>query len=91
MFDECQELSITARAHTIMNATLEISDVAAVLRQVNMDRLASRLEFIADLIHETAKPIPKMEITDLNESIAHGQHMMGGLLMLALNRSEVTK
>lgn len=86
MYDQEEQMSIIARAHAIMNATFGISEVAEVLRQVNMDRLATRLEFIAEMIHETAKPIPKMVGDDLSESIAHGQHMMSGLLMLALDK-----
>ncbi|MFM0141789.1 hypothetical protein [Paraburkholderia sp. RL18-085-BIA-A] len=91
MFDERQELSITARAHKIMNATRMIDDVAMVLREVNMDRLAGRLEGVSEFINEMAEPIPKMVSDDLNENIAHGQHMMGGLLMLALKQGEEPK
>lgn len=91
MFDERQELSIIARAHKIMNATRMIDDVAMVLREVNMDRLAGRLEGVSEFINEMAEPIPKMVSDDLNENIAHGRHMMGGLLMLALKQCEEPK
>jgi hypothetical protein len=85
---EDADMNITARAHAIMNMTLTITDVALVLREVNMDRLANRLEVAAKFINEIAEPIPKMVSDDLHESISHGQHMMGGLLMLALKQCE---
>ncbi|NPT59046.1 hypothetical protein [Paraburkholderia elongata] len=91
MFDTDEHLSIMARAHKIMNATRNIEDVAMVLREVNMDRLAGRLEWVAEFINEMAGPIPKMVSDDLSANIAHSQHMVGGMLMLALKQCEEPK
>lgn len=76
---------ITARAHAIMGYASELEDVVGTLQAVNMDRLASRVAGIQKMVIATARPISGIVGKELNESIAHGQHMMGGLLMLALS------
>lgn len=79
---------ITARAHSIMNMTQDIHGVARKLSAVGLDKVADELTFLADAIHAKAKPISGIVAHELNASIAHGQHMMVGLLGVAMNMSE---
>ena len=76
---------ITARALDIMDDARDLNSVIETLRAVNMDRLANKVSAIQWRILQTAEPISGIVSKELNESIAHGQHMMGGLLMLALS------
>jgi hypothetical protein len=78
-------VGITARAHAIMDYASDLEDVVETLRAVNMDRLANRVAGIQKMVIATARPISGIVGKELNESIAHGQHMMGGLLMLVLS------
>lgn len=81
-------MGIMARAHAILRITEDLHDIAHILREVNMDRLANRLTGSAKYIAEMAAPIPGIVTKELNEGIAHGEHMMGGLLHLALKMSD---
>ena len=76
---------ITARAFDIISDAQDLSSIIGTLRDVNMDRLADRLELIQHRIIMRASPIHSIVSKELSESIAHGQHMVGGLLMLALS------
>jgi hypothetical protein len=77
-------VGITERAHMIMDNAHSLSSVIRTLRAVNMDRMADDIESVQHHILMLAKEMPIIVNKELNEGIAHGQHMMGGLLMVAM-------
>lgn len=67
------------------DVTWQVNGVIESLRAVGMDRVADNLAFaIADL-REGAKSISNAHIDDVNGQIRHGEHMIGGMLKLALD------
>lgn len=75
---------ITSRALDIIADAQDLSSVISTLRAVNMDRLAATIASIQHRIIATAEPIPHIVRKELDESIAHGRHMLGGVMMLGM-------
>jgi hypothetical protein len=84
-----EEQGILARAQSISKCAGGLLYVADTLRAVNMDRLAAQIEGIYTTITDLADPIPGLVIGELNQNIAHGQHMVGGLLQVALKMADL--
>lgn len=81
---------LSARAHDIMAACDDLEAVTRVLHQVNMDRLATHVEYAMMTIRVLAAQIPAIVNSELDKNIAHGKTMMGGLLGVAMRMGELT-
>lgn len=76
---------VIARAHEIQNLAETITRIANNLAEVGLDRPAKQLHGAADQIYELARGITPLVHEDLNESIRHGERMMGSMLGAILN------
>jgi hypothetical protein len=83
-----EQMSITQHAHAIANIAERLLWVASTLRDVNMDRLAERIELACDGIADHANEIPKLARAELDGQLDHGRQMVGALLMLGLKLAE---
>lgn len=79
---------ITQRVHEIQRRARQIDIVAKNLLAVGLELPARELLALTQDIEYLCEPIGKIVIKELEQSIAHGQHMMGGLLGVALKMGE---
>jgi hypothetical protein len=79
---------ITQRVHDIQARARQIDQVANNLMAVGMELPARQLFAMTQDIRDLCEPIPKIVLKELDSSIAHGKHMMGGLLAVALKMGE---
>jgi hypothetical protein len=78
------EMTIGQHACLISGIADHLFIIASTLREVNMDRLAERIELATESIRFHADQIPRLAIDDLNDSIRHNKSIATGLLVLAL-------
>lgn len=79
---------IMDRAHEIQRRAQQIDRVANNLLSVGLELPARQLLALTQDIKDLSEPIGKIVMKELHQSIAHGQHMMGGLLGVALKMGE---
>lgn len=79
---------ITKRVHEIQQRARQIDNIAQNLLAVGLELPAREIFALTQDIQALCELIPKIVIKELDESIAHGQHMMGGLLAVALKMGD---
>lgn len=79
-----KKVSSTGEVHHIINYARQLDDVINTLYEVNMDRIAKKLERLQEGILQAANSVGDKIIDDLDQNIKHGAHMMGGLLQVAI-------
>lgn len=82
---------LMGNSRDIMHATHDLDQIAELLEQVGMDKLAKRLAYISGSIYDLAEPMSGAVIGWQRNELGHNAHIMGGLLELVMKKDIVDK